>query len=117
MRSTFGIATSSRGASSIPLCPPSLSLKGLHVLLVEKQNYDPEFAVWLSTLAHTSPAQFGKVMAMTEPRMAVGYHFYNDHDTLPVVLQSVRTTYDGPVTLATATKANFSTFAKRNTTA
>jgi ribonuclease Z len=70
-------------------------------VLVEKQNYDPGFAVWLSTLAHTSPAQFGKIMAMTEPRMAVGYHFYNDHDTLPVVLQSVRTTYDGPVTLAT----------------
>jgi ribonuclease Z len=70
-------------------------------VLVEKQNYDPEFAVWLSTLAHTSPAQFGKIMAMTEPRMAVGYHFYNDHDTLPVVLKSVRTTYDGPVALAT----------------
>jgi ribonuclease Z len=70
-------------------------------VLVEKQNYDPGFAVWLSTLAHTSPAQFGKIMAMTEPRMAVGYHFYNDHDTLPVVLQSVHTTYDGPVTLAT----------------
>ena len=52
-------------------------------------------------LSTASPAQFGKIMAMTEPRMAVGYHFYNDHDTLPVVLKSVRTTYDGPVTLAT----------------
>ena len=64
-------------------------------------NYEPTFALWLSTMGHTSPAQFGKVMAMTEPRMAVGYHFYNDHDTLPVVLEGVRTTYDGPVALAT----------------
>jgi len=70
-------------------------------VLIEKQNYDPKFALWLSTLGHTSPAQFGKVMAMTEPRMAVGYHFYNDHDTLPVVLKSVRKTYDGPLALAT----------------
>jgi ribonuclease Z len=70
-------------------------------VLVEKQNYDPKFALWLSTLGHTSPAQFGKLMAMTEPRLAVGYHFYNDHDTLPVILEGVRTTYDGPVALAT----------------
>jgi ribonuclease Z len=70
-------------------------------VLIEKQKYDPTFALWLSTLGHTSPAQFGKVMAMTEPRMAVGYHFYNDHDTLPLALQGVRTTYDGPVALAT----------------
>ena len=70
-------------------------------VLIQKQNYEPTFALWLSTMGHTSPAQFGKVMAMTEPRMAVGYHFYNDHDTLPVVLEGVRTTYDGPVALAT----------------
>ena len=51
---------------------------------------------------HTrTPAQFGKIMAETKPRMAVGYHFYNDHDTLPIVLEAVRTTYDGPLALAT----------------
>ena len=70
-------------------------------VLIEKQNYDPAFALWLSTLGHTSPAQFGKIMAVTEPRMAVGYHFYNDHDTLPMMLKGVRKTYDGPVSLAT----------------
>ena len=35
------------------------------------------------------------------PRMAVGYHFYNDFDTEPVVYEKVRTTYDGPLALAT----------------
>ena len=70
-------------------------------VLIEKQNYEPTFALWLSTLGHTSPAQFGKIMAMTEPRMAVGYHFYNDFDTQPIVLEQVRSTYDGPMTLAT----------------
>ena len=70
-------------------------------VLIKKQNYEPTFALWLSTMAHTSPAQFGKIMAETKPRMAVGYHFYNDHDTLPIVLEGVRTTYEGPLALAT----------------
>ncbi|MHC4279785.1 MAG: hypothetical protein ACYSUJ_06490 [Planctomycetota bacterium] len=38
---------------------------------------------------------------MTKPRLAVGYHFYNDHDTLPVMLEQVRRTYDGPLVMAT----------------
>jgi ribonuclease Z len=70
-------------------------------VLIQKQNYEPTFALWLSTLGHTSPVQFGKIMAETEPRMAVGYHFYNDFDTQPIVLEQVRRTYSGPVTLAT----------------
>ena len=40
-------------------------------------------------------------MAMTKPRLAVGYHFYNDHDTLPGQLAEVRKTYDGPLAMAT----------------
>ena len=70
-------------------------------MLIQKQNYEPTFALWLSTMGHTSPAQFGKIMAETKPRMAVGYHFYNDYDTLPIILEGVRTTYDGPLALAT----------------
>jgi len=70
-------------------------------VLIDKQKYPPPFALQLSTLIHTAPAQFGKVMAMTKPRMAVGYHFYNDHDTLPRALEDVRKTYDGPVAMAT----------------
>jgi ribonuclease Z len=70
-------------------------------VLIDKQNYPPPFALQLSTLLHTAPAQFGKIMAMTKPRMAVGYHFFNDHDTLPPQLEDVRKTYDGPVVMAT----------------
>lgn len=32
--------------------------------------------------------------------MAVGYHFFNDYDTMPVVEAQVRETYDGPLALA-----------------
>jgi len=37
---------------------------------------------------------------MTKPRLAVGYHFYNDFDTEPEVRTRVRKTYDGPLALA-----------------
>ena len=68
--------------------------------LVEKQNFTPEAALNVGTLIHTSPVQFGKVMAATKPRMAVGYHFFNDFDTTPLVLADIRKTYDGPLALA-----------------
>jgi len=68
--------------------------------LVEKQNFTPEGALNVGTQIHTSPAQFGKVMAETNPRMAVAYHFFNDFDTAPQVLRDVRRTYDGPLALA-----------------
>lgn len=70
-------------------------------ILLDKQKYRPDFALALSAIKHTSPQQFGKVMAMTKPRLAVGYHFYNDHDTLPEQLADVRATYDGPLAMAT----------------
>jgi ribonuclease Z len=70
-------------------------------ILLDKQRYPPDFALALSVFKHTSPQQFGKVMAMTKPRLAVGYHFYNDHDTLPIMLEQVRTTYGGPLAMAT----------------
>ncbi len=69
--------------------------------LVEKQGFTPEAALNVGTQIHTSPAQFGKVMAHTKPRMAVGYHFFNDFDTAPQVLRDIRRTYDGPLALAT----------------
>lgn len=36
--------------------------------------------------ALAEPAQFCKVMAETKPRLAMGYHFFNDFDTAPSVL-------------------------------
>ncbi len=69
-------------------------------LLMSKQGFAPGEALMVGTQAHTSPQQFGKVMSMVKPRIAVGYHFFNDFDTEPVVREGVRETYDGPIALA-----------------
>ena len=37
---------------------------------------------------------------LVKPRLAIGYHFYNDFDTEPEVRKRVRKTYDGPLDLA-----------------
>ena len=70
-------------------------------LLVEKQGWTPQAALNVGTQVHTSPAQFGKVMSLIKPRIAVGYHFFNDFDTRPLIEEMVRKTYDGPLALAT----------------
>jgi ribonuclease Z len=69
-------------------------------LLVTKQGFDPLEALTVGTQGHTSPEQFGKVMSLVKPRLAVGYHFYNDYDTEPYVRERVRKTYDGALSLA-----------------
>ena len=69
-------------------------------LLVEKQGFDPLEALIVGTQAHTSPEQFGKVMAETQPRLAVGYHFQNDFDTGAEARERIRKVYDGPLALA-----------------
>lgn len=70
-------------------------------LLVTKQGFAPLEALTVGTQGHTAPEQFGKVMSLVQPRLAVGYHFYNDFDTEPEVRRRVRKTYDGPLSLAT----------------
>jgi len=69
-------------------------------LLVTKQGFAPQEALNVGTQGHTSPEQFGKVMSMVKPRLAIGYHFYNDFDTEPEVRERVRKTYDGALSLA-----------------
>ena len=69
-------------------------------LLVTKQGFSPQEALMVGTQGHTSPEQFGKVMSLVKPRLAIGYHFYNDFDTEPEVRKRARTTYDGPLALA-----------------
>ncbi len=70
-------------------------------ILIDKQKFPPLTALNVGTQVHTSPVQFGKVMATIKPRMAVAFHFYNDFDTQPLVLQDIRSIYDGPLSLAT----------------
>jgi ribonuclease Z len=72
--------------------PPSI----MHI----KQRFPVGDALNVATQVHTSPAMFGKVMSMIKPRMAVGYHVFNDWDTKPQIEKEVRSTYDGPFELA-----------------
>jgi ribonuclease Z len=69
-------------------------------LLVTRQSWPVADALNVGTQVHTSPAMFGKVMSLIQPRMAVAYHFFNDFDTAPVVEGLVRKTYDGPLSSA-----------------
>jgi ribonuclease Z len=70
-------------------------------IMVNKQKFAVSDALNVATQVHTSPAMFGKVMSELKPRHAVGYHVFNDYDTLPQILSEVRSTYDGPVDIAT----------------
>jgi len=69
-------------------------------LLVKLYNQSPPTALGVGTYVHTSPQAFGKVMSTIKPKHAVAYHFFNEADTLPVMLAMVRETYDGPLTMA-----------------
>jgi ribonuclease Z len=69
-------------------------------LAVAKWGFSPEEAMNALTKIHATAALFGKVMAMTNPKHAVAYHFQNDFDTLPGVRAAVEQVYDGPVDYA-----------------
>lgn len=57
-------------------------------------------AYWVTSLIHTPPEAFGKLMSMVEPRMAVAYHYWNHRDIEFAIYDGVRETYDGPLTMA-----------------
>ncbi len=54
----------------------------------------------VSTRIHTEPTAFGKIMSAVRPRMAVGYHSVLIPELAQEILEGVRQTYDGPLTLA-----------------
>jgi ribonuclease Z len=68
--------------------------------LIDKFKFTPQGALSVGTQVHTAPEAFGKVMSRIQPRMAVAYHFFNDFDTALSVNDRIRTTYDGPLSLA-----------------
>lgn len=68
--------------------------------LVNKMRFTPESALLVGTQVHTAPEAFGKVMSEIQPRLAVAYHFFNDFDTSTAVYERIRSTYDGPLSLA-----------------
>jgi ribonuclease Z len=68
--------------------------------LIRKMRFTPEQALMVGTQIHTAPEAFGKIMAEIKPRMAVAYHFFKDFDTTAQVNDRIRTTYNGPLSLA-----------------
>ena len=69
-------------------------------LAIQKWGFTDQEALNALTKIHATASLFGKVMAMTEPKHAVAYHFQNDADTLPDVMAAVEQVYDGPVDYA-----------------
>ena len=68
--------------------------------LVKLYNLAPRSAIGVGTYIHTPPQAFGKVMSAIKPRHAIAYHFFNESDTRDQILEYIRETYDGPLTLA-----------------
>jgi ribonuclease Z len=68
--------------------------------LVARYRLTPEAALQVGTQIHTAPEAFGKIMSTVKPRMAVAYHFWTGIDSSPGVLERVRKTYDGPLSMA-----------------
>jgi ribonuclease Z len=68
--------------------------------LIEKFRFTPQTALLVGTQVHTPPEGFGKVMSIIKPRMAVAYHFFKDFDTTASINDRIRSTYDGPLSLA-----------------
>jgi ribonuclease Z len=67
---------------------------------VKYYNQPPQLA-WRACCAfHTSGPAFGKVMSEIKPRHAVAYHFLNEEGTRYALYEEVRSTYDGPLSMA-----------------
>jgi len=68
--------------------------------MITKFGFSVSNALEVGTQIHTAPETFGKVMSLVKPRMAVAYHFFNDPDTALPILEGIRSTYDGPLSMA-----------------
>jgi ribonuclease Z len=68
--------------------------------MISKMGFTPESALLVGTQVHTAPEAFGKIMSEIQPRMAIAYHFFKDFDTTAEINDRIRTTYDGPLSLA-----------------
>ncbi len=87
------------------------SAKGADVI-VHESIYTPEgmnkfygwnnmrTAIWVSSYIHTPPAAFGKMMSQLKPRMAIAYHAILLPELLQENTEQIRSTYDGPLTIA-----------------
>ena len=69
--------------------------------LVDYYNQPPQLAWRACCEFHTSPEAFGKIMSTIKPRHAVAFHFFNDEGTRYGIYEGIRSTYDGPLSMAT----------------
>jgi ribonuclease Z len=58
-------------------------------------------STFVTSYIHTPPQGFGKVMAEVRPRMAVAFHTVLLPDIYQGMLEGIRETYNGPLTIAT----------------
>ena len=57
-------------------------------------------ALMMQVDIHTSAQSFGKIASVLKPRHAVAYHFFNEEGTRYDILEAIRQTYDGPLSMA-----------------
>jgi ribonuclease Z len=57
-------------------------------------------ATYVAAYIHTPPSAFGKLMSAVRPRMAVAYHALLLPELLRQSTEAIRSTYDGPLTIA-----------------
>ncbi len=69
--------------------------------LVDYYNQPPQLAWRACCEFHTSPEAFGKIMSTIKPRHAVAFHFFNEEVTRYGIYKGIRSTYDGPLSMAT----------------
>ena len=69
--------------------------------LMERSGYDEKSARTIGTLFHSAPEEAAVVLKEVDPRLAVIFHFFNDFDTSPEMLEKVREHYKGPLAMAT----------------
>jgi ribonuclease Z len=69
--------------------------------LASFNDWEMRPATFVSSYIHTPPGGFGKVMSAIEPRMAVAFHTVLLPDIQQGMLEGIRATYDGPLTIAT----------------
>lgn len=67
---------------------------------VEIAGFPYKQAYWVTSVIHTPPEGFGKLMSMVKPRLAVAYHYWNHRDIELAIYEGVRRTYDGPLAMA-----------------
>ncbi len=69
--------------------------------LVKFYNQPPERDIRATCGFHTCPPDFGKVMSEIKPRHAIAFHWFNEEGTRYNQYDGIRSTYDGPLSMAT----------------